>query len=80
MSSETLQASTPIVLAFVGAVIGITAIMTPDLNSDTRANAFGLAGMAITGAAGLAQSSRTNSNLSVQERAGNVSVESTQGD
>ena len=55
---EYIRAITPLIMTFVGCVIGGMVIISPNKNlEDThRAAGMGLAGTAITGAAGLAQS------------------------
>lgn len=61
---EIIRASTPLILAGIGCVIGGMVICNSDPNfTDARwASGMGLAGTAITGAAGLAQSnSKDNS-------------------
>lgn len=54
--SELFRALTPILMASIGGLIGFVA-----LYMDGDANAFGLAGTAIAGGAGLAQSHGPNS-------------------
>ncbi len=55
---EYIRAITPLIMTFVGCVIGGMVIITPNekLVDTQRAAGMGLAGTAITGAAGLAQS------------------------
>ncbi len=55
---EYIRAITPLIMTFVGCVIGGMVIISPNENLvDTQRTAgMGLAGTAITGAAGLAQS------------------------
>lgn len=55
-NSEVLRALTPMFMAFVGGLIGVVAIAV-----DGDVAAFGLAGTAIAGAAGLSQSHEPNS-------------------
>lgn len=59
---EVIRAYTPIVLAGIGLVIGVAALFVPSSgNNDSKwSAAFGLAGTAIAGAAGLAQSAKNN--------------------
>lgn len=54
--AELFRVLTPTFIALVGGIIGITA-----LTLDGDGSAFGLAGTAIAGAAGLAQSNRSSS-------------------
>lgn len=53
---EIIRAATPLVLASIGCVIGGMVIFNPSLSEGRWASGMGLAGTAITGAAGLAQS------------------------
>ena len=55
--SEFLRASTPICLIVAGTVLGAVAIASPSLSDSARSAGLGLAASAITGAAGLAQTS-----------------------
>ena len=72
---EVIEAITPLVLATIGAVIGIVVLIQPGIN-DTRATAgFGLAGTAIAGSAGLARTSRSEQDFSVKQQDGNLKVE-----
>lgn len=53
--SEIIESLTPLILATIGALIGVVVLVQPKI-SETRATAgFGLAGTAIAGAAGLAR-------------------------
>jgi hypothetical protein len=57
MNSDMMRAATPLFLAGMGGVIAIAAILqSSNLPSDRFALIGGIAGGAITGAAGLAQS------------------------
>ncbi len=57
---EYIRAITPLILAVVGCVIGAMVIFNPQLGDAQWTSAIGLAGTAITGAAGLAQSNGKN--------------------
>lgn len=62
---EIIRAATPLILASIGCVIGGMVIFNPNLTDARWSSGMGLAGTAITGAAGLAQSngkSNDNSN------------------
>lgn len=70
--SEVFEAATPLVLATIGAVIGIVVLVKPGI-SDTIATAgLGLAGTAIAGAAGLARTSTSQQDFSVKQQDGNL--------
>ncbi|MEH2266914.1 MAG: hypothetical protein V7K68_00535 [Nostoc sp.] len=56
MKTESIQAITPVVLGIAGLIIGIAVILSPSLSDAKGAGGFGLAGTAIAGASGLAQS------------------------
>lgn len=63
---ELINSLTPILIATIGGIIGVTVLVTPS-NSDAKWSAgMGLAGTAIAGAAGLAQSG--NRDLTVSEQ------------
>ena len=55
---DYIRAITPLIMTFVGCVIGGMVIISPNnnLEDSQRTAGMGLAGTAITGAAGLAQS------------------------
>ena len=59
---EYIRAITPLIMTFVGCVIGGLVIVSDNnnLEESQRAAGIGLAGTAITGAAGLAQSNGKN--------------------
>ena len=72
--SEIIEALTPLILATIGAVIGIVVLVQPKI-SETRATAgLGLAGTAIAGAAGLARTSNNEQDFSVKQQDGNLKV------
>lgn len=55
LTVELIRASTPLVIAAVGCVIGLSVLIAKP-NADVKTAGFSLAGTAIAGAAGLAQS------------------------
>lgn len=57
-NTELLRALTPILIAAIGGVIGVSAIFSPVAGERLTA-AMGLAGTAIAGASGLAQSNKS---------------------
>lgn len=60
---EIIRAATPLILASIGCLIGGMVIFNPNLTDARWSSGMGLAGTAITGAAGLAQSNgRSNDN------------------
>ena len=61
---EIIRASTPLILAGIGCVIGGMVIFNPKLSDARWSSGIGLAGTAITGAAGLAQSNRSDNSSS----------------
>ncbi len=79
VTPELIRALTPMFMATVGLVIGVAALFVPtDGKNDAKwSAAFGLAGTAIAGAAGLAQSTKNESNISAE---GNARVVQTQDD
>jgi hypothetical protein len=60
---ELINALTPIFIATIGGIIGVTVLVTSSGKEDSAkwASAMGLAGTAIAGAAGLAQSGKGQS-------------------
>ncbi|MDJ0746042.1 MAG: hypothetical protein QNJ32_22140 [Xenococcaceae cyanobacterium MO_167.B27] len=70
--SEVFEAVTPLVMATIGALIGVVVLVQPEI-SDTKATAgLGLAGTAIAGAAGLARTSKSEQDFSVKQQDGNL--------
>lgn len=70
---EVIEALTPLFIAFIGALIGVVVLVQPmGRIDDTRATAgLGLAGTAIAGAAGLARTSRSDQDFSVNKQVEN---------
>ena len=70
---EVIEALTPLFIAFIGALIGVVVLIQPmGRIDDTRATAgLGLAGTAIAGAAGLARTSRSEQDFSVNKQVEN---------
>ena len=58
---EVIRAITPIVIAISGSAIGLCVVMNQNVTGEKATGAFGLAGTALAGAAGLAQSVKTDS-------------------
>ncbi|MBD1822692.1 hypothetical protein H6F51_09300 [Cyanobacteria bacterium FACHB-DQ100] len=71
---EVIRSATPLVLAGVGAAIGILVVVNKDVDKEKATAAFGLAGTAIAGAAGLAQSGKSDSDFSVKQRGEDLEV------
>jgi hypothetical protein len=57
VKSDLIQSATPLLLGVIGGVIGVTVIFS-NLSDAASAAGFGLAGTAIAGASGLAQSAK----------------------
>jgi uncharacterized membrane protein len=71
---ELINALTPVFIAMIGGIIGVTVLVT---NSDDAAKwsaGMGLAGTAIAGAAGLAQSTKNVSTVT-EERSSNLLIQ-----
>lgn len=79
MTAEVIRAFTPIFLATVGAVFGAAVLFSPSMDATRAASGMGLAGTAIAGAAGLAQTGKSESNFSVKEKDGDVQVQGSTG-
>jgi hypothetical protein len=80
MKPETIRALTPIILATIGGAIGIAVLIAPGINEAKWTAGFGLAGTAIAGAAGLAQSTKSESSVSVQEKGQNIQAQGNSSD
>jgi hypothetical protein len=76
MNPEVIRAFTPVFLATVGGALGLAVIFAPTLEDDQRASGIGLAGTAIAGAAGLAQNTRNEGNITAAPNA-HVEVDNT---
>jgi hypothetical protein len=64
---ELINALTPVLIALIGGIIGV-AVLTTNTESDAKWSAgMGLAGTAIAGAAGLAQSGKRELTVSEQD-------------
>ncbi len=66
MSPEKIQAITPLCLAAIGGLIGLSVLISPNLSDARSAAGLGLAGTAIAGASGLAQNAKGDS-ISIQK-------------
>ncbi|MGK7893604.1 MAG: hypothetical protein AB4372_08265 [Xenococcus sp. (in: cyanobacteria)] len=55
---QLIRALTPIAIAIIGGLIGISAILVNHIDSNKLTAAMGLAGTAMAGASGLAQSDK----------------------
>ncbi len=65
---EFISSLTPIFIATIGGVIGLAVLISPSANDAGKWSAgMGLAGTAIAGAAGLAQSSKREMTISEQD-------------
>lgn len=71
---EAIRAITPLLLASVGALIGVCVVMNKDIQGEKSTAALGLAGTAIAGAAGLAQSGKSEPDFSVRKEGEKLQV------
>jgi hypothetical protein len=76
LTPEIIRAMTPIFIATLGAIIGVAALFSPGINGEKSSAGLSLAGTAIAGAAGLAQSSKNEPDFSVKKRGNDLDVES----
>ncbi|MCV3215158.1 hypothetical protein OGM63_16845 [Plectonema radiosum NIES-515] len=74
LTPETIRAMTPIFIATLGAIIGIAALFSPGINEHKVSAGLSLAGTAIAGAAGLAQSSKNEPDFSVKQEGDSLQV------
>ena len=65
--TEIIRALTPICLALIGGLIGIFALISPEVKSERLSSAMGLAGTAIAGGSGIAQSGKIETRSSQTE-------------
>ncbi len=63
LTPEIIRAATPMFMATIGAIISITVLVSPNITDTKWTAGLGLAGTAIAGAAGLAQSSNAGAGL-----------------
>lgn len=76
LTPEVIRAITPMFLATIGAVIAVAVIVSPNANNPAQFSAgLGLAGTAIAGAAGLAQTGKSEPDFSVSKQGDNLKVE-----
>ena len=64
---ELINSLTPIFIAMIGGIIGVTVLITPSTTDAKWSAGMGLAGTAIAGAAGLAQSGKRELTVSEQD-------------
>lgn len=76
LTPEIIRALTPMFIASVGAIIGVAVLFSPGISDAKTSAGFGLAGTAIAGAAGLAQSSKNEPDFSVKKKGDSLEVES----
>jgi hypothetical protein len=68
ITPEFMNSLTPIFIAAIGGIIGIAVLVSPAANDAAKSSAgMGLAGTAIAGAAGLAQSGKRELTVSEQD-------------
>jgi hypothetical protein len=79
ITPELISSLTPIFIATIGGIIGVTVLVAPSSQGDSAkwASAMGLAGTAIAGASGLAQSGKEQSNGPVIAETANVTQSGT---
>ncbi len=74
LNPEVIRALTPIFLASVGASIGIVALFAPSQSEAKWSAGLGLASTAIAGAAGLAQTSKQETDFSVRQQKDDLQI------
>nr|WP_322721337.1 hypothetical protein [Nostoc sp. ChiQUE02]MDZ8234445.1 hypothetical protein [Nostoc sp. ChiQUE02] len=75
LNPEVIRAITPMFMATIGAVIGVAVLVSPKITDAKWSAGLGLAGTAIAGAAGLAQTSKNEPDFSVSKQGDNFKVE-----
>lgn len=63
ITPELVDSITPLFLASIGGLIGVAVLFVPNANNAKWSAGMGLAGTAIAGAAGLAQSTKSQSTV-----------------
>jgi hypothetical protein len=66
ITPELINSLTPIFIASIGGIIGVMVLFVPNAENAKWSSGMGLAGTAIAGAAGLAQSAKNTSTASEQ--------------
>ena len=74
LNAEIIRAMTPIFIATLGAIIAVAALFSPGIDEHKVSAGLSLAGTAIAGAAGLAQSSKNEPDFSVKKHGDNLEV------
>ncbi|OUL18467.1 MULTISPECIES: hypothetical protein [unclassified Nostoc] len=75
LTPDLIRAITPLFMAGVGAVIGVAVLVSPNTTDAKWSAGLGLAGTAIAGAAGLAQTSKSEPDFSVKKQGDTLQVE-----
>lgn len=75
LTPEVIRAITPMFIATMGTVIAVAVLVSPKISDAKWSAGLGLAGTAIAGAAGLAQSSKNEPDFSVEKQGDNLKVE-----
>lgn len=75
LTPEVIRAITPMFMATIGAVIGVAVLVSPKITDAKWSAGLGLAGTAIAGAAGLAQTSKNEPDFSVSKQGDNLKIE-----
>lgn len=78
MNPETIRALTPMFLAAIGGLVAIAVLIIPGVSDAKWAAGMGLAGSAIAGAAGLAQTTKSESSVSVDRGGQKITAEGGQ--
>ncbi len=69
---EIIEALTPLFLATIGGVIGIVALVQPEVDDTKMTAGLGLAGTAIAGTAGLARTGKNEQDFSIKQQDRNL--------
>ncbi|BAY24542.1 hypothetical protein NIES2100_43370 [Calothrix sp. NIES-2100] len=75
LTPELIRAITPLFMAGIGAIIGVAVLVSPKITDAKWSAGLGLAGTAIAGAAGLAQSSKSEPDFSVKQKGDTLQVD-----
>ncbi|WP_414565070.1 MULTISPECIES: hypothetical protein [unclassified Anabaena] len=72
---DLIRAITPLFLASIGAFIGAAVLFSPKISDAKWSAGLGLASTAIAGAAGLAQTSKNETDFSVKKHGDDLQIE-----
>lgn len=79
MNPEVIRAFTPIFFGIIGGLVGVAVLVAPNVSDAKWAAGMGLAGTAIAAAAGLAQTTKSESSVSVEREGQKIQADGNEG-